>query len=290
MFGLFSKSKTKFNFSICDEVKILAILKKNEYIVELYEVLISNSHPFMYLITEYCDLGTIMNKDKINFNYFHNVSLITHFKEKLISKNINKEILNFEIIVEEDDNTLVKKYSLSYSFKKELVKYIFTDILKGLAFIHSKRVGHRDIKLENMVFSSLNGDTVGRAKLIDFSISSIVISSDNLVNEPGGSVHFQGIMYILIIAPEQFEMDEGYNAFIADIWSAGICIYIFLSENFPFDADSEIELQTLISDNEIEYPEAFDKSTIEFLKLILNKNPEKRLSNIEEIISLLAGI
>ena len=62
-------------------------------------------------------------------------------------------------------------------------------IINGLKYIHSKNIAHRDLKPENILFSS----DEQRVKIIDFSISTIVKTKNNQINEPGGSIFFQGI-------------------------------------------------------------------------------------------------
>ena len=63
-------------------------------------------------------------------------------------------------------------------------------------------------------------------------------------------------------------------------------MYIFLCEDFPFFADSELELQIKISDQNVNYPEYFDESIKELIDSILRKNPEERIS-LEEILKIL---
>jgi len=70
-------------------------------------------------------------------------------------------------------NTLAKNprdYYLNHksSWEKRAVT-IFRGIFEGVQFLHEHGIAHRDIKLENMVCVSVNGDLVG--KLIDFGVT-----------------------------------------------------------------------------------------------------------------------
>ena len=89
------------------------------------------------------------------------------------------------------------------------------------------------------------------------------------INEPGGTMHFQ--------APEHFSMDNDcwYDPLKTDLWSYGICLYIFIFEEYPFDAESEIQLQIQIGDNNLEF-NCNDNALNDLLKKILNKNPKER--------------
>ena len=203
---------------VLNEILILGKLTKGnekeeenigkEYVISLYELIYDNINrePFLYLINDYCDIGPIMNRDNINYNHFHNPNLI-----KFLFPNLNFEVEDF-------DNNLIKKNSLNLEIKHKIASKLFKEIFLGLKYIHSHNIIHRDIKIENLLFDSKEN----KIKIIDFSISTILLSKNNKIDEPGGSMHYQ--------APElqNIETNTNYNPFYADIWSVGICLYIFI--------------------------------------------------------------
>jgi serine/threonine protein kinase len=261
---------------IIEEVKIMSILDSQQNIAKLYEVIYNPSHQFIYLITEYCDIGTIMNKHKETFEYYHNPNLIKYFISNFFLKEIDRDLEKI-LELEVNDENLVKRNFLHIDVKNKICKILFKQIFSGLIYIHQHNIAHLDIKPENIVFNSKDS----QAKIIDFSISTILNRNENYTNSPGGSIHFQ--------APEIFNEYEGgsskkgfYDPFKADIWSIGISMYLFLLEKFPFDSDSELELQILISNQEISY-EGLPDDAQNFLKKILIKNPRDRLTNINLI-------
>ena len=166
---------------ILSEVEIMGILTKNEneYIVNIYELIYDNEgenkYFNLYIVNDYCDIGKIMNRDTENYNHFHNQLLIKYFYPK-----INIEFEQF-------DENLIKKNSISLDIKHSIAKILFKQILLGVKYIHSFNIAHRDIKIENILFDSRDG----KIKFIDFSISTIVTSDNKLINEPGGSMHYQ---------------------------------------------------------------------------------------------------
>lgn len=260
---------------VLNEILILGKLTKGkekeeenigkEYVISLYELIYDNINrePFLYLINDYCDIGPIMNRDNINYNHFHNPNLI-----KFLFPNLNFEVEDF-------DNNLIKKNSLNLEIKHKIASKLFKEIFLGLKYIHSHNIIHRDIKIENLLFDSKEN----KIKIIDFSISTILFSKNNKIDEPGGSMHYQ--------APElqNIETNTNYNPFYADIWSVGICLYIFIFEEFPFDSDSELELQIKILENDIKLPfNPLNKFYENLLFQLLEKNPEKRLTDINKII------
>lgn len=112
--------------------------------------------------------------------------------------------------------------------KEDSAKFIFKQIIDGLAHIHSKGVLHRDIKLDNILL-----DGHGRVKIADFGVSRIVKSTQEEMTEQCGTPAY--------IAPELLR-DQGYWGFGADIWSCGVVLYAMLYGTVPFKANSMTEL------------------------------------------------
>ena len=256
---------------ILSEIEIMGILTQNpenEYIIHLYELIYDNEgeNKFynLYVVNDYCEIGTIMNRDTENYNHFHNPLLIKYFYPEL------------KLELEEFDENLVKKNFISLDIKHSIAKKLFKQILLGVKYMHSYNISHRDIKIENILFDSKDG----KIKFIDFSISTIVKAENKLINEPGGSMHYQ--------SPEFFDIDNnGYtNPFISDIWAVGICLYIFIFEEFPFDSDSELELGIKISEKPFKIPyDPKNKDFEELLNAFLDKDLKKRKTDIDEILN-----
>lgn len=82
---------------------------------------------------------------------------------------------------------------------------ILSDVLSAVEYLHKNYIAHRDIKLQNIVFSDN-----GHAKLIDFGFSKICLSK---ISGKAGSFGY--------CAPEVFS-GEKYDPFKADMWSIGV--------------------------------------------------------------------
>lgn len=85
----------------------------------------------------------------------------------------------------------------------EYINYIY-DIIKGLEYLHSKKIVHCDIKLENIILIK------NRAKIADFGLSEQLIGTVKMVDLVGT----RGL-----IAPEI--MIKGFCCRASDIWSLG---------------------------------------------------------------------
>ena len=132
------------------------------------------------------------------------------------------------------DNDLRKLWDKSYcgesnKSKKvdlKIVKSVMYQILKGIDFLHSKKILHRDLKPQNVLI-----DSQLRVKIADFGLSrSYTIPIKKYTKE---------VLTLWYRAPELIIGTEYYSTGI-DMWSIG-CIFGELLYKKPlFQGDSEI--------------------------------------------------
>jgi len=161
-------------------------------------------------------------------------------------------------------NYVRKEKRLSESKAKLVTK----KILEGLAHCHSRRVLHRDIKLDNVL---LNAD--GELKICDFGVSQIIREGEKMTEQCGTLAY---------IAPEIIR-GKGYEDFAADIWSTGVVLYAMLYGTVPFKSNDVNKLHKLIMKGKYTLKEDISKQARDLLKGILERNPCKRLT-IAEIL------
>jgi serine/threonine protein kinase len=262
---------------VLEEIKIYSLLaNQSPYVIKVFEIINVPSHEFLYIITELGNLGSLMIKSKNDFRYYHNYEILNFFAKK-------NEIFLDEKIVEkfhtENDIPIVDRNSVDFDKKFRMCQLIFHQIFQGLKFLHDKGVVHLDIKPENFVFST-SDECI---KFIDFSISKILPEKDTEINDPVGSIHFS--------SPDvyNYETKKGYyNPMKNDIWSVGICLYLFIFEEFPYDSDSELELQLKISTGNINFPWEIDSPKFKILQDLISKllcnDIEQRLTDINKIL------
>ena len=92
-------------------------------------------------------------------------------------------------------------------------------LLEILAYLHLRKISHRDIKLENIII-----DKQGQIKLIDFGFSC---NAERPLNTFCGTISY--------MSPEIVSRKD-YDGSLSDVWSAGVLLYILLSGRLPFKA------------------------------------------------------
>ena len=145
---------------------------------------------------------------------------------------------------------------------------ILQDMLSAVSYLHHHGIVHRDLKLENFLFETKSVDS--NLKLIDFGLSKHFHDHEQM-HQVVGSAYYT--------APEVL---KGHYDHRCDIWSLGIIAYMMLTGSPPFFGDSSDAIHGMIRSKETEYPEkrfaGRSPEAIEFLKLLLVKDPEKRVS------------
>mmetsp|Transcript_57187 Transcript_57187/g.90653 ORF Transcript_57187/g.90653 Transcript_57187/m.90653 type:complete len:597 (+) Transcript_57187:66-1856(+) len=97
-------------------------------------------------------------------------------------------------------------------------------MLLSVNYLHSKKIVHRDLKLDNFLFESEERDHV---KLIDFGMSRYWTNNKKMKLACGTAGY---------MAPECL---HGSYTIQCDMWSMGVIAYILLSGRMPFEGSEE---------------------------------------------------
>ena len=123
---------------------------------------------------------------------------------------------------------------------KEIYCY-FKQIINGVAYLHSKGLAHRDLKLDNCVVNKF-----GILKLIDFGSAvhfrkeipkGYYITSDDIMLAPNYKlIRARGVVGSdPYLSPEVFEpLGMGYDPRGADVWSIAIIYCCMILKRFPW--------------------------------------------------------
>ncbi|CAB3404337.1 unnamed protein product [Caenorhabditis bovis] len=98
-----------------------------------------------------------------------------------------------------------------------------TQLLFALNYLHERKIGHRDVKLENVIIFSPH-----TVKLADFGFSRM------MANEPTSTTFCGSKSYS---APEVLS-GIAYCPYKADMWSFGIVLFVMLTNRMPFAEDT----------------------------------------------------
>jgi serine/threonine protein kinase len=150
-------------------------------------------------------------------------------------------------------------------FPEERVRFYVAEIILGLEYLHANGVLYRDLKPENLL---LNAE--GHICMTDFGISKEGFQSDN-----DRTATFCGTPEYL--APEILE-GSTYGKPV-DWWSLGTLMYEMLNGLPPFYSQDIQAMYSKIMTAKLTFPDYFSTESCDFLSKLLERNPEKRLSD-----------
>ena len=260
----------------------IAIMKKLSHpnLVGFWEAVDSPESDMLYLVLEYMPLGEILT--------YQNDGTFCR-------KETSSSATPLDGIVE------------GGHFDEFHASLYFVDILHGLAYLHQHHIIHRDLKPENILL-----DAKGIAKLSDFGVShmfddendnttstttdhnndsSMHDSNNSLLHHSGltrhdtdaalhmKSMHQDGLLKKTegtwaFWSPEMCQ-GASFSGYAADLWAAGVCLYIFVTGKLPFYSEVPTELFALIQQGNVNY-EGLSEPLVELLKMTLHPDPHQR--------------
>ncbi|XP_059406741.1 serine/threonine-protein kinase 36-like isoform X2 [Carassius carassius] len=149
------------------------------------------------------------------------------------------------------------------SLPENQVREIACQLVSALYYLHSHRILHRDMKPQNILLGK-----GGVVKLCDFGFARAMSVSTLVLTSIKGTP--------LYMSPELVE-EKPYDH-SADLWSLGCILYELHTGAPPFYTNSIFQLVQLIVRDPVKWPENMSQDCLSFLKGLLMKDPEKRLS------------
>eukprot|EP00599_Poterioochromonas_sp_BG-1_P014428 CAMPEP_0173162676 /NCGR_PEP_ID=MMETSP1105-20130129/19463_1 /TAXON_ID=2985 /ORGANISM="Ochromonas sp., Strain BG-1" /LENGTH=512 /DNA_ID=CAMNT_0014082579 /DNA_START=525 /DNA_END=2063 /DNA_ORIENTATION=+ len=181
--------------------------------------------------------------------------------------------------------TLSKALGLGEGFSEECLAFVLAETLKGLSYLHSRSLIHRDVKSGNILLDSRGG-----VKVSDLALSGTIAI------EAGRQKAKTVVGTPCYMAPEVLEQQQNQGGYDhkADIWSLGITALELAKGYAPYAHLTAMKIMTLTLDSDPpslkNYPydkqqsplgPPFSKNYEDFYKQCLQKHPKHRPSSAE---------
>lgn len=160
-----------------------------------------------------------------------------------------------------DGQDLAKYIKKNHKMSTNQILNIFSQIIFGLSYIHSKKIIHRDLKCENIFL--FKNELV---KIGDFGVSKEISDNEQFTKTIIGSP--------LFFAPEiLLNMPYSYPA---DIWAVGCILYQMMTGKHPFSSKSHHQLVGKVLSGNVKMPSGCDKRLVDLFLEMVNQEPKDR--------------
>mmetsp|Transcript_12378 Transcript_12378/g.22951 ORF Transcript_12378/g.22951 Transcript_12378/m.22951 type:complete len:421 (+) Transcript_12378:45-1307(+) len=145
-------------------------------------------------------------------------------------------------------------------------------IAQSLSYLESKKIVHRDVKPENLIFESCDVDA--NIKLTDFGLAKDISSFEDefCLTDPCGTPGY--------VAPEILQ-GKPYGSKV-DTWALGVILFILLCGYPPFYSDDQTELFDQIKKGNVRFDPPYWDDVSQAAKNVILKllvvDPKQRLS------------
>ena len=227
--------------------------------------------------------------------YFINeLTILKELQHKNIVRleTIRQTIHNYYIITEYYNGggltECLRKYKMikGMPFSEEIVQYLMKQIIDALIYLHSKKIIHRDLKLDNLLVNFEKEEDKknlnmlkAEVKIIDFGFATYLDNTGLRYSILGSPINMDPILLTKLINQNVTNL-IGYSE-KADIWSLGTVCYEMITGRVIFHAQNVIDLVRLVEDGTYHIPTSLSQEMVSFLNSMLQYSSKNRLSAIE---------
>lgn len=183
------------------------------------------------------------------------------------------------VVVEYLPGGTLKKYLIRNLRKKlsfKIVIQLALDLSRGLSYLHSKKIVHRDVKTENMLL-----DLNRTLKIADFGVARVEAQNPRDMTGETGTLGY--------MAPEVLD-GKPYNR-KCDVYSFGICLWEVYCCDMPYADLSFAEVSSAVVRQNLrpDIPKCCPSAFASILKKCWDANPDRR-PEMDEVVRLLEAI
>lgn len=183
------------------------------------------------------------------------------------------------VVVEYLQGGTLKSFLIRHHRKKltfKIVMQLALDLSRGLSYLHSENIVHRDVKSENMLL-----DKKMTVKIADFGVARVEAQNPKDMTGETGTIGY--------MAPEVLD-GKPYNR-KCDVYSFGICLWEIYCCDMPYPDLSFAETTSAVVKQNLrpEIPRCCPSALSSVMKKCWDANPDKR-PNMDEVVHLLEAI
>lgn len=151
-------------------------------------------------------------------------------------------------------------------------RYYIQQLVKGLEYVHAKKVIHRDLKLGNLFLTERM-----QLKIGDFGLAAQVFYEGEYKKTVCGTPNY--------LAPEVLENKQGHS-FEVDFWAIGVILYTMLCGRPPFESSEVKQTYQKIKVCQFAWPDhiAINRVAKDFVRDCLIIDPARRM-NLQEMLA-----
>lgn len=183
------------------------------------------------------------------------------------------------VVVEYLAGGTLKSYLIKNRRKKlafDVVIQLALDLSRGLSYLQSKKIVHRDVKTENVLL-----DKNRTLKIADFGVARVEAQNPKDMTGETGTLGY--------MAPEVLD-GKPYNR-KCDVYSFGICLWEIYCCDMPYADLSFAEMTSAVVKQNLrpEIPRCCPSSLANVMKRCWDANPDKR-PEMDEVVKMLENI
>ncbi|XWS08937.1 hypothetical protein CRYUN_Cryun40dG0043100 [Craigia yunnanensis] len=183
------------------------------------------------------------------------------------------------VVVEYLPGGTLKQYLIRNRRKKlafKVVVQLALDLSRGLSYLHSRKIVHRDVKTENMLL-----DAQRNLKIADFGVARVEAQNPRDMTGETGTLGY--------MAPEVLD-GKPYNR-RCDVYSFGICLWEIYCCDMPYPDLSFADVSSAVVRQNLrpEIPRCCPSSLANIMRKCWDANPEKR-PEMDEVVRMLEAV